>query len=51
MLHSPTLSQERETTRKATCSVVTGLVLCGYLEEAVSVGEVTVEVAALVQLL
>lgn len=32
-------------------ALVDGLDLWGYLEEAVSVGEVTVEVAVLVQLL
>lgn len=46
-----TLNSECERACNTTCSPVDGLVLWGYLEEAVSVGEVTVEVAALVQLL
>lgn len=49
--HGTLLGQESDTTCNTTCSLVNGPVLCGYLEEAMSVGEVAVEVAALVQLL
>lgn len=47
MFQIKTVSRTGDTTRL----LVNGLVRCGYLEEAMSVGQVTVEMAALVQLL
>lgn len=51
MFQIKTGSQEHERTGNTTRLLLKGLVLCGYLEKAMSVGQVTVEMAALVQLL